>query len=893
MKTRLQHKVAILAFTGWIISLVLGSALWMGQPAWAQDSIGEWDTPVNISRSSGATAPQMVGDSAGRLHAIWTDTAYEGYVYNRFENGAWGTPFSAVFPFGVYQARLVAGPTGFIHAFWIDENRALFTSRTPAESMGLFNNWASTAQLAETALNYDVEIDALGNLHVLYLRPGQSPGLPAGVYYRRSASQGENWSVADNLEASDYYRNTAAENSHLDIASYLKPDGATTAIFAAWDNRLLKRVHLASSADGGETWDAPQEIDRPTSQGNTAPFNLSVSPRPGEVLLVWQIGQPGECTQSFQISTDDGKTWDAPQEMLLGLPSCADENRFITGFSAAVPALLISTVQDQVYISAWNGNAWSEAQIQRNLYNFINPDTLSQVDFRCRQPVLIPPDRLYIVGCDIAAGGDIWVTSRTVGNVETWYPPAPLWSPAISLTSIPAVIQSPSVVTDLDGRVHVFWTQISETNQGHQSDIYYSRQEGGRWSRPLIILLSPESSSAHPSVTLDNSGRIHAIWSATDTGEIFYSWANAANSVSSQEWAAPFSLPTPRGAAASPDILVDDAGILYVAYVIPFNEQRGVYLCRSEDNGASWSNPIKIFDAQTAGWEYIDEPRLVGIVAGQLHILFSRLSLPGGAGRISLHYARSTNSGFNWSRAELVTDLPFNWSGMISGGGLTLHRIWKNTNETRPTLEHEISRDNGLTWSRLDSFTGGRELVGSPALALDAAQQVHLLQMIRTEVQAPELIHWIWTEGSWALSEALVIDPQITIDSDTQAAAATSLDAKLNAVYTGGTQDIDTGQTLNSLLSSQRGLDIQAVEPPSLEIPPAATPTTAPAVQTDVAAEPLPTPTLFFGGDSDAPPRGPLGSNSTWIGAIIGSIFAVIIVVGTFALSMRNARARR
>jgi hypothetical protein len=73
-----------------------------------------------------------------------------------------------------------------------------------------------------------------------------------------------------------------------------------------------------------------------------------------------------------------------------------------------------------------------------------------------------------------------------------------------------------------------------------------------------------------------------------------------------------------------------------VSYAVPLNEGRGIYLTWSSDRGDSWSSPVRVFDAETAGWETVDQPRLAFDEDGALHTVFTRYSLPGGRGPLGL-----------------------------------------------------------------------------------------------------------------------------------------------------------------------------------------------------------------------------------------------------------------
>jgi hypothetical protein len=61
--------------------------------------------------------------------------------------------------------------------------------------------------------------------------------------------------------------------------------------------------------------------------------------------------------------------------------------------------------------------------------------------------------------------------------------------------------------------------------------------------------------------------------------------APADRATNPREWSSPVTILMPRPAGSSPDIISSPDGTLYLAFAIPINELRGIYLSRSEDNG--------------------------------------------------------------------------------------------------------------------------------------------------------------------------------------------------------------------------------------------------------------------------------------------------------------------
>ena len=88
-------------------------------------------------------------------------------------------------------------------------------------------------------------------------------------------------------------------------------------VYVVWDNRPRGRIFLAESSDGGETWAAPTEVDKPTEGENGNPANIHIGMDGDKILLVWQSGTTGDnCELYYQWSLDKGKTWQPRQQIV-------------------------------------------------------------------------------------------------------------------------------------------------------------------------------------------------------------------------------------------------------------------------------------------------------------------------------------------------------------------------------------------------------------------------------------------------------------------------------------------------------------------------------------------------------------------------------------------------
>jgi hypothetical protein len=709
-----------------------------------------WTEPINLSNSGSALDPLLVIDSVGRMHAIWVDEI-EGYKYTESTDGiVWTTPRTGNFPFSPEddsRPTIIANRNGPIHFFWRDKDNALYHVQTQSENFG---NPAATAvkKLADSTLDFNAKVDSRGALHVSYVTSMGADVNPPGIYYRRLNSAG--WSTSVNLYSSQYFRSLNSDSAHVRLA--VSSDENTDNIYIVWDDRPQKRAFMAKSVDGGMVWNEAMQVKGPEdSPGIETPFNVDISFINDEVLLLWQVGSPGErCTQYSQSSMDGGELFGEPMKLLGEFVACPKSNEFIVrkkDFS-----VLLLNIQDELSLIAWNNSTWSSPQPQNELLSFPNPSTFDNVIFGC-QNLSYYNERLYTVGCDLGNGKDIWFRSRSLGSLEEWFPPPSAWTSPVTLTSVSQKISSLSSVTDYENNVHAFWVQspLLETDKG-DTTIQYARWNGERWSKPGNILAGFSGIPIQLSAAIDGQRRLLLSWVEGKNGDIYFSWANADRANLPSEWSEPQQIPTPSDINASPNVLVDSSGKIVIVYAVPLNENRGIYIVQSDDLGKNWSQPTLIFDAAAANWDSADQPVITLSGDGSLHLLFSHVSLREGNQPEGLYYSMSSDGGITWTQPEVVSDKPVQWSQIISFDELTLHRIWRENDGSTYDIYHQISGDGGKTWGTSIKIPSAGNTSTQVSLTTDWEGQVYIAQ---AHVEDKRLIVQVlkWDGFRWSALE--------------------------------------------------------------------------------------------------------------------------------------------
>lgn len=739
-------------FNPFILVLLMGLVFGPITIAYAQSDF-DWSEPINLSNSGASSEPNLVIDAKGIFHVIWVDE-FDGYKYVQSEDGTtWTSPASVRFPFSPeedFPPMFLADESGVIHVLWLTGSNTLYYGSTVSSSFGTPSTWTNTSKLADSVVDFDAKLGPNGTLHIGYVNIIGGINGPAGVYYRRLSGAG--WSPAQGLYSSQYFRSLEVGNANVRLSV------SDENIYVVWDDRPRKRVFFTKSVDGGENWEDATQIQGPEDMaGLELPFNVNVNASNGGFLLTWQVGIPGNnCIQYSQWSLDGENLLGSPVRMIDEFAACPQQTDFIIQDDGFLVAL--SSSRDDLAMIAWNGETWSELQTQGQLSTFMNPITLDNVLLSCYKASLYN-DRLFVVGCDNGGGGDIWFSSRLLGSFDEWFPAPSAWTLPSILTSVDQEVSSLSSVADGKNNIHVLWVQspLSAT-EDRAASIHYARWNG-RWSEPRVIVPGFARVPTNISVTTDNQGRLLLAWVDGDMGDLYFSWANADRANIATEWARPEIVTTGSQLSSSPDILVDDSGKIIIAYSIPLNEDRGIYIVQTEDLGKTWSRPVYVMNAVGENWDSTNHPLLSLTRDGTLHILFNRYSLRESGESDGLYYSQSVNGGLSWSEPRVVTENSVRWSRIVSLGDQTLHLVWQEKLGFGNTTFHQLSRDGGLSW---DSPTSVSNLLNSPvdiALATDTSNQIHVIQAYnRNDSFVVQVI--VWDGSRWSPPDEREIDPR-------------------------------------------------------------------------------------------------------------------------------------
>jgi hypothetical protein len=272
--------------------------------------------------------------------------------------------------------------------------------------------------------------------------------------------------------------------------------------------------------------------------------------------------------------------------------------------------------------------------------------------------------------------------------------------------------------------------------------IYHTYWDGGSWSRIIPVLELPEGNAGRPAIATGRENELFLL-APDNKGALYFSRGISDSAAIPSRWSTPTRLELRHDSEiGSVDVAWSASGSLYVAYSVPLNEERGIYLIQSNDNGLTWSEPHQIFNGRAAGSDFIGSPTLLTLNNGALHILWKVQLIQGDEGpqTLSLYYARSEDGGQTFSDAELLLEEPVAWQEIVTDGKGDLHLLWQGQ-DTMTTVWDQVSLDGGRSWQPPQALQVEGTAV---ALMVDSARRIHVVN-----AGPGSLGHWLWDGNSW------------------------------------------------------------------------------------------------------------------------------------------------
>ncbi|MBK9049936.1 MAG: exo-alpha-sialidase [Chloroflexi bacterium] len=665
-------------------------------------------------------------------------------------------------------------------------------------------------------------------------------------------------------------------------------------------------MYTSQSSNNGASWSEPTAVDGreiTDPPASLSPSQLQIIARQGVIHRLWRAGHndadgaaDGQaCALYHSWSSDNGQNWSARLRLLADIPQCVQSFSLFADADNAV--WLMATTDTQTIVQVWGGSIWGQAQVQAPVTQFTDPQTFRAINLACQQPAINNEAELVVLGCGGTRGQDAWVLQRPLGELTEWLPQVngeAQWQAPVVAQQDAAAMTQLSLVMDQENQPHLFWIQPQrrtvENDPGTvfyaEAAIYHAVRVNGTWVTGIPVVAAAEGDVEELAATVSPDDRLMVVWSNPQTGLLFFSQVNSQQALDPNQWSPPLPLPLPGVAATSPDIGVMADGTVVVAYTVPVNEKRGVYLTLSRDNGLSWAEPIEVFDAAAAAWAMLDQPHLAFTDNNHIHLTWRHLSPPPTSEPLALYYARSIDGGQSWGDATSVISGNVVWSDIVGWSTTQLHIVWRETQTGQSTLWHVPSADDGITLERPIRITTFEDLAGPTSLALDSLGQLHLFQLAQPVDSPLALLPFLWNEQSW------LPEPELALSSN-------SMPDGPRLTSTVGNQ----GETIVAFAGPTETQREEAIwvsaqiseQPLALPTPlPSLTPTPMPTSTSVPTPTPTAEPTVDFPKEPETannPTIGPMTINSTTDGIIIGVFLAASLVGIVFLWGLRASRS--
>jgi hypothetical protein len=226
--------------------------------------------------------------------------------------------------------------------------------------------------------------------------------------------------------------------------------------------------------------------------------------------------------------------------------------------------------------------------------------------------------------------------------------------------------------------------------------------DGIEWSRPIPIQEASEGDLSQRHVMLDPlRNRFLVTWIDSGTLRPYFSQVNVDSVDVVVDWAEPLRLPAAGEESGWPQLALDTNGDIVMVSSVPVNENRGVYLTRSADDGVTWQEPVLLFDSVAEDWPLVGQAQLQIADDGVYHLLVKRPLSLSAIDSADLFYLQSSDAGQTWTTPMLVSNDMIGWSKLVVPGSGNPHVVYQVDNGGSTTTWHTYSSDGGATWKPL------------------------------------------------------------------------------------------------------------------------------------------------------------------------------------------------
>ena len=651
--------------------------------------------PINLSNSGAASQSRIVASPDGILQVFWIDQ-FEGLLSSVYKGTKWSTPFSVQLPI-IYAGNqknittempdIIEDSNGYVHAFWYGKVNVSTNERPLYHTVMRIgaDHWLAPSKVANSAVSYALSTPPKGGIGIAYLRTLNTNDAPPGVYFNNWDSFTQLWMPPHLIYSSIYYRLIEPDKAWIKMAMNDEKQ-----VSVLWLDPQENQYYSSNSNDLGIHWSQPerlQTLDSGIQNPKTALLSQLLIQNWQKNLNKCVLEQRIKLISKTDIDNQNNPTatgetasqWSDPTPILQSLPECPSNDRFFAFPEKEILFWLWGIGSNTIYLSAWNPekNTWSEPKSFN--FSFEDPKTnrivmLSDLD------ATLMSGNIVFTGTD-AATNEVWFLQTDKNALDMVFTePSPWHKVEIiqQFEELPLEDQNlgmPSISVDSQGTAHIVWSQLQENNEKNQTAIYYSYWDGALVSQPTI-LIPPEPNAFHrqPALFSTTDDHLHLAWIQNPSGELYVSWAAADQAYTPDGWIPPQKI---IGAynASYPMMEQDAYGTIYLVYIVPLNENRGVFLVKSDDDGETWTKPKQILDGVTNHIDNLSHPTFAVTPDGKLFVAVVNNVLPGNGFPKEILFITSSDKGKTWSNPSSIAFDKTDWPRLSISKGI-LHFLY-------------------------------------------------------------------------------------------------------------------------------------------------------------------------------------------------------------------------
>jgi len=343
----------------------IGFLGFVGAPSTQAQSQAGWSPISRISDGEVEVGRyDLVADPYGYAHAFWVESnstnSQSVIQHARFDGESWSAPldiYLSPFPLAIGDLDAFVDHAGMLHLVWVGagEKGPFFYSQSPAHATPSAKNWSPVVRINVPAFRLGVQVDSRGIIHVVYAQFHDADARLPGMYYMRSADQGNTWSDPYWLDpdipptyAPRLLDFAADEKDRLHLVWHQFKNSE--------EEFVGKEVRYIHSPDGGLNWTMPITIDEPDESADELRLAAPVLAVSGdEVHIVWAGNN--ELNREHRISHDAGATWYAPTRIFGDLQGQAFE-ALITDAPGRIHYIGQIRWPKAIYHAYWNKGQW-------------------------------------------------------------------------------------------------------------------------------------------------------------------------------------------------------------------------------------------------------------------------------------------------------------------------------------------------------------------------------------------------------------------------------------------------------------------------------------------------------------------------------------------------------